>query len=258
MGTWGGAICRKSFSVDYSAAEDNVLYRPGPLPPVHEEIFEWHSLASAIADARDRFVFIELGAGHGRWSVAAALACRRRGLNCDLIAVEAEPTHYAMMKQHFGDNGIDWREHTLIEAAVAPRDGEVYFAVGAADRWWGQLILAAPDADFGVIENTSVVSVPAVSLPSILETADRVDLIDMDVQHAEADIVDAAIGELARKVRRLHIGTHEPAIEVRLRATLTAAGWRAVWDFPCHGPAMTPYGRITFQDGVQAWRNPRL
>jgi hypothetical protein len=29
-------------------------------------------------------------------------------------------------------------------------------------------------------------------------------------------------------------------------------------DFPCLSTADTPWGKVTFVDGVQSWRNPRL
>jgi FkbM family methyltransferase len=254
---WGGSIARRSFFLGY-AGPDNYVYSSSRVPALDEQLFEWHSLACAIRDARDRFVFVELGAGYGKWSVAAALVCRRRGLSCDVIAVEAEPTHCLMMKQHFEDNGLDWREHTLIEAAVAPEGGEAHFTVGAADTWWGQAILPTPDYGFGAVEGVSVTSVPAITVGSILETVDRVDLIDMDIQGAEAGVVVASVEVLGVKVRRLHISTHSTEGEAQIRATLSSAGWRRCWDFPCKSEVRTPYGHVLFEDGAQAWRNPHL
>ena len=163
-----------------------------------------------------------------------------------------------MMKQHFEDNGLDWRQHTLIEAAVAPEAGEVHFTVGAADTWFGQAILPTPDYGFGAIEGVLVKSVPAVTIPCILENADRVDLVDMDIQGSEGGVIAASVEVLDQKVRRLHIGTHSTEVEAQLRNTLASAGWRLCWDFPCKTEIQTPYGRIAFEDGVQAWRNPRI
>jgi hypothetical protein len=37
--------------------------------------------------------------------------------------VEAEPTHFQWMLQHFRDNGLDPADHDLIEAAVSERSG---------------------------------------------------------------------------------------------------------------------------------------
>src|SRR4051794_37676618 len=42
-----------------------------PHPGVDEEYFEWIALMSVIATARDGVCFAEIGAGWGRWMVAA-------------------------------------------------------------------------------------------------------------------------------------------------------------------------------------------
>jgi hypothetical protein len=86
-----------------------------------------------------------------------------------------------------------------------------------------------------------------VTVASILETVDRVDLIDA-----------ASVEVLGQKVRRLHIGTPSADVEVQIRATLSSTGWQPYWYLPCETEMRTPYGRVSFEDGVQAWRNPRL
>jgi hypothetical protein len=111
---------------------------------------------------------------------------------------------------------------------------------------------------FGDVAGVTVQSVPAVTLADILETVAFVDLIDIDIQGAEADVIEAGLPALTAKVRRLHIGTHKTDIEERIRVALAAAGWRRVWDFPCNSRTRTPYGHVTFQDGVQAWFNSRV
>ena len=125
IASWGGTLIRKEFAFperSLSVPDDYVFTAPRR-PDASGHLFEWHSLAAAIRGARDSFCMVELGAGYGRWSVAAGVACARLDLRCDLIAVEAEPSHFSMMKQHFEDNGLDWRKHTLIEAAVAAQGG---------------------------------------------------------------------------------------------------------------------------------------
>ena len=63
---------------------------------------------------------VYLGAGYGRWLVKGAAAVRQchGDLPIKLIGVEAEPTHFEWLKQHFNDNGLDPAQHELIEAAV--------------------------------------------------------------------------------------------------------------------------------------------
>src|SRR5215212_6203606 len=67
-------------------------------PAFDEEYFEWIALVEAVSEARDTFVFVELGAGYGRWCVRAALAAGDLRFEC--TAVEAEPTHCRWLREH--------------------------------------------------------------------------------------------------------------------------------------------------------------
>jgi len=245
-------------------------------PEVNEAYLEWVGILSAVRAARDRFTMIELGAGWGRWVVRAAVALRQlRKVPCRLVAVEAEPTHFQWLCQHFRDNGLDPTEHVLLEAAVGPQDGHVYFATGKPDGWYGQHIVAKPGYrgnpprdgllrrlwhSLGGRNNSGVVSrrVKCVSLASILAPLDCVDLIDADIQGSEADVFEAAADKLKGKVRRVHIGTHSREVEERLRRLFTGLGWQCTFDFPCHSDTPTPWGVVHFDDGVQSWGNPCL
>ena len=89
-------------------------------PPVDEEYFEWLDLLESVVAAKGSYTMIELGAGYGRWALRAAFAARQYNpkLRCHVIAVEAEPTVYGWLKEHFAHNGLKPRWHTLLHAAV--------------------------------------------------------------------------------------------------------------------------------------------
>ena len=70
-----------------------------------------------------------------------------------------------------------------------------------------------------------------------------VDLIDMDIQGAEADVVEASRDLLDQRVKRVHIGTHGGDIEARLRAAFAGMGWHCHYDFTHGGDAATPSAR---------------
>jgi len=244
-------------------------------PPFNEQYLEWIDLLVAVGEAKGKFTMVELGAGWGRWVVRAALALRHKGISTfRLVAVEAEPTHFRWMREHFRDNGLNPDEHVLIEAAVGAADGQVRFAVGNADTWFGQHIVpearAAASAGFWArlkrflrpaAPTTPPVetrAVECVCLATILEPLEHVDYIDADIQGSEADVFEAAATQLDAKVTRVHIGTHSHAVEERLRALFSRLSWRPEFDHPCSTDSMTPWGVIRFGDGVQAWRNPRF
>jgi FkbM family methyltransferase len=245
-------------------------------PPVpNEDYFEWVTLIEAAVEARERFTMIELGAGWGRWLANAALAVRQiSGIPIMLVGVEPEPRHFTWMKQHLSDNGIKRRERKLVRAAAAGADGHVWFHVGAAADWYGQSVaegtpspsLRARVAGLGQYmlrrlgrsDKRARQLVPAVSLTSLLRPLDRVNLLDVDIQGAEPDVLEPAAASIDSKVRRVYVGTHNREVEARLRALFRGLGWTSIYDFPGGGTSETAWGRIMFEDGVQAWLNPRL
>jgi FkbM family methyltransferase len=248
-------------------------------PTVDEEYFEWIDILESVSLARDRYTMLELGAGYGRWAVRAATALRRRGIErCHLVAVEPEPLHFKWLRQHLCDNGLDPAKHTLVHGAVTDQPGKTLFYVGMpnggqdrADQWYGQAIARSYEQlqtktwkryrGFRVLKFKSgwkSIEVQAVTLESLLRDLDRVDLIDMDVQGEELKIVQSAIDEVDRKVRRLHIATHTPEIQKGLKDALGSRGWICHFDFPCFSTTETTFGPVSFEDGVQSWTNPRF
>ncbi|HKC55366.1 MAG TPA: FkbM family methyltransferase [Vicinamibacterales bacterium] len=229
-------------------------YRAMPsLPGFDDEYFDWVALVESVAAARDRFVFVELGAGFGRWLIRALkLATEWRGLTSLGVAVEAEPQHFAFMQQHLCDNAVPGESVRIVQAAIDARDGVVPFATGRPSDWYGQSIARKP-------REGPTIDVPALTLETLLaQTAvDIVDLVHMDVQKAEAVIVPASRETLRARVRRVCIGIHGKAGAI-VRDTLAADGWRCEVDYPRKSTCDTPYGSITFGDGVQVWRNPGL
>jgi FkbM family methyltransferase len=225
-------------------------------PLLDDEYFEWIDTLEAVLDAKQRFTAIELGAGFGRWLVNAAAAARqqRPDLEVRLIGVEAEPTHFQWMKQHFRDNGLDPEQHQLLEAAIDGADRTCSFYVGRPDEWWGQSI-ADPRRP---ITDASVRQVETFSLKRLLSGLELVDLIDLDIEGAELVVLSSAIDELDRKVKRVHIGTHTREIERGLRALFWQHGWHKKTDAECDQTEPTKWGEIAFQNGVQTWINPRL
>jgi FkbM family methyltransferase len=218
-------------------------------PEFDEEYFEWIDLLEAVVAAEGRFTMLELGAGFGRWTVNAVAALKRfSGLPYALTAVEAEPTHFQWLAQHLADNSIDPSNFRLIQAAVAPADGKVGFHItsheeGGPSQWYGQYI-GGPHL------------VDAISLSTLLQSLQTVDLIDLDLQGVESEVLNAAAEQVDQKVKRIHIGTHGPEIEAALYSLFNRLGWQCVCSYPCGSTASTPWGEISFRDGVQSWVNP--
>jgi FkbM family methyltransferase len=228
------------------------------LPVPNEEYFECIALLQAVLEARGSFTMVELGSGWGRWIVNGVAALRAHGaLPYHVVGVEAEPTHFRWMKQHLADNDVDPRRATLIEAAVAEADGSVWFHVGDAADWYGQGIAPGREASTPGASR-AVESVRAVSVRTVLCPLERVDLLDVDIQGAEADVLEPAGDVLDERAKRVYVATHDRANEERLRALFAKLGWTSIYDFAGEETSETPWGRIMFEDGVQLWLNPKL
>lgn len=159
-----------AFSTEIRAIYDRERHEPFSTPSIDDNIFDWLVLLEAVAEAKDSFTMAALGAGWGRWLVARAFATKQLGdLPVRLIGVEAEPTHFKWMLEHFADNGIDPADHVLIEAAASGRSGHAWFYFGKPDAWYGQ----------SIIDDRTLDQAPGVELDYNGEKARRVRTIDL-------------------------------------------------------------------------------
>lgn len=229
---------------------------------------------------------------------AAAAVRQRRSIPFHLTAVEAEPHHFRWLQMNMLDNGVTPDAHRLLHGVVSDRRGEESFYIARPDagsneaaEWYGQAISQQSDAKprgssrwsgvaalldrwrgsnsrigeryqgFEMATGTDgykTIRVPSYRLRDIMPRARRVDLIDMDVQGAEWKVVSSSIDALDRRVARLHIATHYHDVEANLRELLKQRGWECRADYPCASVSDTPWGTVSFQDGVQSWMNPRF
>jgi FkbM family methyltransferase len=235
-------------------------------PKIDDNIFDWLALLEAVTAARDEFVMIALGAGWGRWLVAAALAARQRpGLRCRLVGVEAEPTHFKWMHEHFRDNGLDPAEHTLLEAAAAATTGSAWFYVGKPSAWYGQSLihdeqLDSNEANADLVDYNSERArrVKTVDIEAVTAGYSRVDYLHMDIQGAELEFLASKPAILHKKVKCVLIGTHSLEIECGLRKLFNDLHWQCVYDIPLNGQVVIDGTSLTLGDGVQVWINPAL
>jgi FkbM family methyltransferase len=244
-------------------------------PPFNEEYFEWIDVLEMARQARDVYTFLELGAGYGHRSTRAAWAARQLGKQCRLALAEAAPKHVRQIHAVMAANDVSTANYKVFQCAVSKEHGEGIFVVEWPDNnappiWYGQALTsnsmsrATVDGDhegfplWRMSDGWGVIKIPMVPMSEILSEYDNVDLADLDLQGAEAGAVEEALTLLTERVRRLHIGTHSHEIEAQLRDLLTGAGWECLRDYPCLQDNDTPFGRISFVDGVQTWTNRRL
>jgi len=252
-----GTATRVAFKQGWSAhaSAPGRLQTPG-LPPKNEHYLDWVALLQSVVRARGSFRMAELGAGWGPWLVRGAFAARQHPeiSSVELLGVEADSTHFAWMRQHFADNGLDPDAYILLNAAAAGKAGTVSFPV-----------IENPDVDYGssiasAARAARTTTVPSYTIPDLLSRfSGPVDFVHIDIQGAEYEALPPAMDAMTRQVRSLMIGTHtSDAHHDGLVATLKAAGWREVMNYTRNRTHDTPWGEIKIGDGFLLFNNPAL
>ena len=157
----------------------------------------------------------ELGAGWGPWLVRGAFAARQQPeiSTVELLGVEADPTHFAWMRQHFSDNGLNPDAHTLLNAAAAGWAGTVSFPVNEnPDDDYGTSIASAARA-------ARTITVPAHTLPDLLgRFSGPVDFLHVDIQGAEYEALPSAMDAMTAQVRSVMMA---PILQTRCTMVLS-------------------------------------
>jgi FkbM family methyltransferase len=280
-----GPIPRLNSDVLISVRDDDPPLRVGGVSLVGaeagEELLEWRALIAARDEAVGRgaaeFTFVELGAGFGRWSAAAAHLAAEGGLRARLVLVEAEPLHFEWIDTFMKGEGVSEELYTRVNAAVGARSGgSTFFFVKDhnydAATWFGQ---SATDFDFVPSEEVyqgmplyvnpwdrsiAAVRIANTQLEDVLPEGGVVDLVDMDVQGAEGEIVAAAVTTLSARVLRMFVSTHSHELEDFIKETVfKQGGWELLYDERMGAVGVADEaGPLAVGDGVQSWRNARL
>jgi FkbM family methyltransferase len=161
---------------------------------------------------------VDLGMNIGLTSVWYGLHGASR-LRC----VEPLPTNVALGRRNLAQNGVSAE---FVQAAVGPEDGTARFHVDP--RY----------SNRGHVDDAGQVEVPVVSMPTLLSDLDRVDLLKIDVEGAEAGLLrqDASwLDKINAIIIEFHSGTeHElaPIVEAHgFRFLPSGSVWSNSMDF---------------------------
>jgi FkbM family methyltransferase len=254
-----------------SSLWDNAQHLDGKLLPkpvsgdYHGDVIEWLGLFKSVKAANGQFVAMELGAAYAPWLVAGAVAAQSKGVtNIRLTGIEGDPRRYAMMWQHFLDNGLDPHQHTLLQAGVGVTDGKAK---------WPRYSDSRNDAGFPVSSEAvaqvnhlpgfdgDMIDVDIISIQKLLRKEPLWDLVHIDVQGTEAELCAASLDLLKATARYIIVGTHSRALDAQLLELLFGAGFVLENERPCRfafDPSKLALRWMTYCDGSQVWRNPAL
>ena len=117
-----------------------------------DELFENLFMLECIKNAsskEEKFTFVELGAGYGRYSARAFKIHEKKDVK--IIAVEADPFHFRMMLKHFKYNNINGPNIETYNNIISNKDSFMDFYISSKDlkeisnetakNWFGQSIV---------------------------------------------------------------------------------------------------------------------
>lgn len=233
---------------------------PVPIPANwHADIAEWAAALRAVDLAGSHFTMAELGCGWGCWMNNTGIAARNSGRDVHLIGVEGDAGHIGFAREALATNGFAPEEVSLHRGVAAAQPGVALFGrQDTAGENWGLEPVFGADA----AEQQRLLATGRYEALSMLPLAEVIgsrtlDLLHIDIQGGEADLVRDCLPVLDAHVAYLVIGTHSRPIEGRLFADLLAAGWLLEIERPAI-VTLTSTGPVTYVDGLQGWRNPRL
>ncbi|MFV3128033.1 FkbM family methyltransferase [Niveispirillum sp. KHB5.9] len=245
--------------------------------PLSEDYYEWIDLLTAIAEAKDHFVMIELGAGYGRWLANAAKALDRfRGPRIGsrfFCGVEMQGMQFQWLQSHLDLNGVTAEQrlllHTGVSDAVSYEIMELRKSTDystAIQQIPGDILKKYYEAGEHLLQVDGValpyLIIKVVPLSDVLREAvgqgGVVDFMTIDIQGAELRAIEAAIDPVSRQVKRMHIGTHARDIEDRLRPLLEQNGWIIDRFYAGEREFDAEFGRFYINDGILSCRNSRF
>ena len=176
---------------------------------------EWCGVLSAVLEAKEQIVGVELGAGWAPWLVCAATAARQKGITKQFfVAVEAKARNIGFIRTHFLDNGITPGDHTIIKAMCSAAAG--------------------------------------FDLAKLISDLPIVDFIHVDIQGCELEIIEPAVFTLDRRVSRLIIATHGRELDGKVFGLMSKRGWMLEHEkISVHRSS----DLALLEDGVQVWKN---
>lgn len=260
-------------------------------PVVSEEYFEYIDVLRAVdeyaqAEARRPFTFVELGAGYGHWSFTAHRALRQKAPRAPhrylLVDVVASLRPAVERLQQL--NGVAKDSLAFHVGYVSHHHQANNTQDDAAQSKYGAQMRKSYSRLWGTGETGAdrMGTTTKHSLKDLLETYHMpkcIDMVDIDIQGGEFATYrgnmhgifygNESIQLLTHRARRVHIGMHnfgyrfgdpgfgwEQSAVDDIATRFVAFGWARVWAFPTGKRVPTPWGSVSFGDGVLSFVNP--
>lgn len=148
------------------------------------DLAERRALSDALSDSDSKpFVFVDLGANVGIYTLWMVSEARRLGKRMQVLAVEADPETFGRLTTNLALSAAD--EATAVQCAVGASAGEAHI-VGHGDNRGQHRIIVSDDSGTGA-------SVPVWPLDALCAEhgLDRIDAMKVDLEGLDHDVLSA-------------------------------------------------------------------
>lgn len=178
-----------------------------------------------------------IGAGYGEW-LTSAWRLRSPGQIGLLVAVEADARRVEWVRQHCRLNDVPSDLLQICHGAVGTADAP--FVYMPTDQDPAQSFGASVRADAAA--GSSWQSIPSLRMVDVLDPAAEFHIVQMDIQGAEVDALDALYFGRARDVvSAMVVSTHSAHGHNVLCERFVAEGWMLAISVPIGGIVMLPF-----------------
>lgn len=245
---------------------------PVPDDQVHAETIEYVGLLvgleRALRSGNKTFTVMELGASYAPWATAAGVLAERTGFfkAINLVAVEASKSSVPKILEHAARNGLLENDGVKIQAihgAIFTNDENVFFPkVNVAGDNGAQIQVAPGAQDYRGLK-LEYDTVKGFRLATLCAGYDRIDFLHMDVQGAEAELLnnESFLSTLNARVATFFLATQSRLIEGIALQKLSGLGWVLVRERPtmyCQNNRTNDINGWTLRDGGQLWLNRKF
>ncbi|MBI1365532.1 MAG: FkbM family methyltransferase [Alphaproteobacteria bacterium] len=196
---------------------DNICEKRVYLTPQHWDPDERRALAKFIERGAGPFVFVDVGANAGLYSLFAASAARRAGRAIAIVAIEADPVMCVRMAFNFAASGVKAK---ILPYAATAAHGAVRLQVNARSRGMTRIVEDGGEA----VEGAPIASMLAE------QGVEHVDAMKIDIEGHEYAALDAFFANAPEALwpRFVIIETSHEDPERAASALIASRGYKTV------------------------------
>jgi len=176
-----------------------------------------------IFPLREGWTIIDVGANIGDYVLYANYILKEK---CKIVAIEAEPNNYNLMKVNIEKNNIS----NTLTLLMAIGDSQGYYRIKSEGVHSRIEVIERPEDEVGfALHNSSILPIESLDVVARSYDIKSIDLIKIDIEGAEFKLLQGAKELLeAKKIIRIIMETHSEQLHSNCENYLVSYGYKIV------------------------------